>query len=67
MGAYQIIIAPNRINLIEYELCLKDQRFNIPKTVEATVLLDLVKMITLIAHEISKGGIIIAIDNKKIW
>ena len=60
-------MAPDRIKLIEYELYSKDQRFNTSKTVEATILLDLVKTITSKAYKISEGRIIIAIDNKKIW
>ena len=59
-------MALDKMKLIEYELCLKDWRFNVARMVEAIVLLDLVKIITLKAYKISAGRIIIVIDNKKI-
>jgi len=60
-------MAPDRTKLMEYELYLKDCRFNALKIVEATVLLELVKIITLKACEISEYRITIAIDSKKTW
>ena len=64
--AYQTIIASNRIKLVEYQLYSNDYRFNIPRMVEVTVLLDLVKRITLKACKISIGRITTVIDNKKM-
>ena len=51
---------------IKYRLFSKDWKRNIPKTAEATTLLDLVETIVKRIEELSEGSIIIYNDNKKI-
>ena len=66
MRGYQLITTKNKTFEVKYKLYSKDWKLNISRTVEATVLLDLVEIVAKRIEQLTNRKIIIYNDNKKI-
>ena len=66
MGVYWMIMMINRKIVLEKELYSKNWQYNIPRSTEAIVLLDIMQVVKQKAVSIEDRAIVIVIDNKVV-
>ena len=67
MGAWWIMMAREKEELMSHEVCAKEWNFNTSKTAEAVILLGLIATLRAKVRNTNQGKVDVHMDNKEIW
>ena len=67
MGVYWVIMNRQWNTLIEKELFANYWNYNIARTAEAVILLDMIQTINNKVYQITNAELPVAMDNKAVW